>query len=115
MRFRFSISVMMAVVFLAGIVFAESAYGGSSNLNFIIILTPSVPVLGLLCTAILGASLKRDEKRGFWLGFAVFGWAFFVVGWLGLFRLPVLAVLGRVPFGYIGGVIGRSFAAERLE
>ena len=48
------------------------------------------------------------------LGFAVFGWASVIAGWLTHdFPIGFFAVLGSIPFGYIGGTIGRKFAAER--
>ncbi len=114
MRLRFSTSVLMSIVCLAALVFAASSYSGSLDLDSLIALTASVPVLGLLCTAPLGACLKRGEKRGFWLGFAVFGWSSVIAGWLTHdFPIGFFAVVGSIPFGYIGGTIGRKFAAER--
>jgi hypothetical protein len=35
--------------------------------------------LGAICGATVGASLLRGSRRGAWLGFAVFGWAYFLM------------------------------------
>lgn len=35
--------------------------------------------LGLLCTAIVGAALAHGATRAAWLGFGVFGWAYFLL------------------------------------
>ncbi len=33
--------------------------------------------LGSICFATVGAVLRRGPARAFWMGFALFGWAFF--------------------------------------
>jgi hypothetical protein len=35
--------------------------------------------LGAICGATVGAILRRGPGRGAWLGFAVFGWAYFLM------------------------------------
>ena len=32
--------------------------------------------LGLLAVAVLGVVYRREERRAWWLGFALFGWGF---------------------------------------
>ncbi len=110
---RYSMTVSMAVLCLAGIVIAASADdNGSPDGGVTVLLTLCVVGLGLVCTAILKASLNR----GFWPGFAMFGLAFVLFGWVRLgFQGTILPLVGSLPFGYIGGVIGRAFGVERLE
>jgi hypothetical protein len=66
-------------------------------------------IVGMLCTSILGAFFRRGPDRAFWLGFAVFGWAYFVVALV--FSLRLFPIVGSLPFAYIGGSIAKAFAA----
>src|SRR5437868_3400563 len=34
--------------------------------------------LGALLSAILGVVFRRERRRGFWAGFALFGWTFYL-------------------------------------
>src|SRR5947209_18656592 len=63
MRFRFSLAVLISVVRLAALVFAASAYDGRDGLEVVIVVTPCLAALGLLCTAVLGACLGRGTRR----------------------------------------------------
>jgi hypothetical protein len=50
--------------------------------------------LGVLLTSILGAVYSRGLRRTFWLGFALFGWAYWVLifgPWFNTFTSPHLA------------------------
>ncbi|MCE9525640.1 MAG: hypothetical protein K8R36_06260, partial [Planctomycetales bacterium] len=35
--------------------------------------------LGMICLALAGAIIVRGESRPFWIGFAIFGWAYFLL------------------------------------
>ena len=51
-----------------------------------------VVTLGLLCASVLGAVLERPRGGVWWLGFAVFGWAYLLAG-----HAPGLANDARMP------------------
>jgi hypothetical protein len=51
-----------------------------------------IATLGLLCASVLGAVLERSRGGVWWLGFALFGWAYFVAG-----LIPGLADTARMP------------------
>ncbi len=55
-----------------------------------------VVTLGLLCASMLGAVLERSRGGAWWLGFALFGWAYFVAG-----LIPPLANPARVPSSWV--------------
>ncbi|QDV38247.1 hypothetical protein [Tautonia plasticadhaerens] len=117
MRFRFSIGGMMALVAYCAALFGAAAFlsgvdpvmmtlaGGLMSLE-----------LALLCSALLGVAYCRGARRGFWAGFAVFGWALALFG-IVAFRgeLGALAVFGVLPFSYIGGLVGRGFAERAAK
>jgi hypothetical protein len=107
---RFSIRGMLAVVLLAGIVLAgvrDHPDPFSAALGSAFALT----VFGVLCTSILGVLFKQGRQRAFWTGFAVFGWAFSVLG-LAIQIRPPAFILAILPFAYLGGLIARGFAAR---
>ena len=51
--------------------------------------------LGLLCASVLGAVLERSRGGVWWLGFALFGWAYFVAG-----LIPGLDGTAKIPSGH---------------
>ena len=74
-RFRFSITSFLIVVTL--LAFGMSAYVSQKewlgNLTYTLF-------LGLACLAVAGAILLRGSQQRFWLGFAIFGWCYWFVG-----------------------------------
>lgn len=74
-RFRFSITSFLIVVTL--LAFGMSAYVSQTewmgNLTYTLF-------LGLACLATAGAVLVRGSQQRFWLGFALFGWCYWFVG-----------------------------------
>jgi hypothetical protein len=75
MRFRFSIATMMAAILVIGLSFAALRIN-SALCGGIILLT----TLALLCSAILMSFAESGQSRLAWIGCAVFGWPFFIVG-----------------------------------
>jgi hypothetical protein len=74
MRLRISIRGLIALVLLVG--FALAALRGAS-LGWA---TASILMALLaLCTATLGSLTRSGPRRAPWLGFAVFGWAYFLL------------------------------------
>jgi hypothetical protein len=45
------------------------------------VVTLGAAILGLLCTSIPAICIRRGPARAFWIGFASFGWAFFLFGY----------------------------------
>ena len=74
MRLRFSIMGLMALVLTVAIGFA--ALRNPSELWASALFTLAV---GLLCVAVLGVAFRHGHKRQFWMGFAVFGWAYLIL------------------------------------
>ena len=73
-RFRFSITSFFVVVTLVALGMAalvsQSRLGGSLAYTVF---------LAVLCLALAGAILRPLPARAFWLGFAVFGWTYWLV------------------------------------
>jgi hypothetical protein len=115
-RLRFPLSGLMAAILLVGVIFAAAILAGPRYLEELAALAFSVVVLASLCTAILGVVLLRWQRQVFWIGYAVFGWALFL---LCFFIQPARSYsfifVGTPPFGYIGGLIARGFAARGDE
>jgi hypothetical protein len=78
MRPRFSLGDTMAVVVLTGLSLTV-LYGNGGGLRAFGVIASTMLIVGMLFTSILGAVLRRVPDRALWLGFAVFGWVFFVV------------------------------------
>ena len=77
-RFRFHIGSLLILVLLLGVGFA--ALREANDLWDGIVLTAALCVL---LVSVLYAIHRRDERRAFWLGFALVGW-----GYLGLIAIP---------------------------
>lgn len=74
-RFTFSITSFLIVVTLLALGF--SAYVSQSEWTADLTYTL---FLGLLCLATCGAWLVRGSQQRFWLGYAIFGWCYWFVG-----------------------------------
>jgi hypothetical protein len=74
-RWRFSISGLMAGVALAAV--GLWAFRTGTEAAFRIFYTVMV---GVLLVATLAAWLGPERRRGFWIGFALFGWASLLLG-----------------------------------
>lgn len=110
---------LIGVVALAAILFGVVAHAPDALL-LLLLMAEILVSLGLLATAILGIIYRRGEKRAFWVGFSLFGMPCFL--WiliLLVFWFPgprdaeiLLTMLLGVPvYAWIGGSIGRRFAA----
>src|SRR4051812_16073568 len=113
-RPRFSIAALLLVVIAAGV--AVAALRASTDAWDGGVL--GVPLLALL-TSVLLAGHRRGRRRAFWLGFALFGWAYLVMSLVPPIeaRLPTTRGLGLldslgpgrtitmsfVPYGTVGG------------
>jgi hypothetical protein len=108
----------MAVTVLAALSLAVPA-ASAEGLLVSVVIASTMLIVGMLCTAILGAVFRRGPDRAFWLGFAVFGWVFFALALVfTLAQHRLFAIVGSLPFAYIGGSVARRFAAAeggRLE
>lgn len=74
-RFTFSITSFLIVVTLLALGF--SAYVSQSEWTADLTYTL---FLGLLCLATCGAALVRGSQQRFWLGYAIFGWCYWSMG-----------------------------------
>jgi hypothetical protein len=59
--------------------------------------------LTVLLTAILGLLLRRGDQRAYWVGFALFGWAYLIPSlfWLGDFNSTPISISHVVSFPLI--------------
>jgi hypothetical protein len=112
MRLRFSIGGLMALIAYFAALFAGTVVWGDP-MTMVGLGLMSVE-LGVLCSAVLGVAYSRGSRRGFWAGFALFGWALAIVGFWESQSLGPLALYGVLPFAYLGGLAGQGFA-ERSE
>src|SRR4051812_16850665 len=88
---RFSIAGLMVVVLICGVGVAALVNASEMWAGVMTCAT-----LLLLQVAILGAAFRREKKRAFWVGFAVFGWGYllFSQNWVpDAFRLPTTRLL----------------------
>ena len=70
-KLRFNIGSLLVIIFILGVGFAalrESSDLWESGLFFL--------MLGVLLISILLAVHRRESRRAFWIGFAVFGWTY---------------------------------------
>src|SRR5262245_29660917 len=82
-RFRFSIATLTTFVGIAAIGFAAihvASPGWAGGLF-------SLTVMAML-TSILGIVFRRDIKRVFWIGFALFGWTHLILAFAPWFSIP---------------------------
>ncbi len=70
-RFRFSLLHFLMVITLLAVGFGAIASGSRLAASGAYTL-----FLGLICLALAGAVIVRGEARPFWIGFAIFGWAY---------------------------------------
>jgi hypothetical protein len=73
-RYRFTLAALMAAVALIAVGVAALRSPTAIWASLVILL-----VLGAICGATVGAILRCGPDRGAWLGFAVFGWAYFLL------------------------------------
>jgi hypothetical protein len=73
-RFRFSVRGLMMLIVFLGSAFAglRSPTPFWANIWFSLVLT-------VLVLAVPAAVYRRGERRAFWVGFATFGWVYFVL------------------------------------
>ncbi|MBX6316320.1 MAG: hypothetical protein IRY99_25925 [Isosphaeraceae bacterium] len=68
---RSSIATLMGVVLVCGVAVAALRDASDVWAGILLLLT-----LGWLGTAILGAFYRREGRRAWWVGFALFGWGY---------------------------------------
>lgn len=68
---RYSIAALMLVILVSAVAIAALKQASDTWAGILLILT-----LLLLGTAVFGATYRRERRRAFWLGFAVFGWGY---------------------------------------
>lgn len=73
-RFRFSLLHFLVVITLLAVGLGAFASGSRLAASGIYTL-----FLGMLCLALAGAIIVRGDARPFWIGFAIFGWAYFLL------------------------------------
>ncbi|MFN0020449.1 MAG: hypothetical protein ACKVP0_19505 [Pirellulaceae bacterium] len=73
-RFRFSLLHFLIVITFLAVGLGALASGSRLASSGVYTL-----YLGLICLALTGAIIVRGESRPFWIGFAVFGWAYFLL------------------------------------
>jgi hypothetical protein len=73
-RYRFTLAALMGAVALVAVGVAALRSPTALWASLVILLA-----LGAICGATVGAILRRGPARGAWLGFAVFGWAYFLL------------------------------------
>jgi hypothetical protein len=92
---RFSIALLMAVVLVCGVAVAALRDASDAWAGALLLLT-----LFLLGSSLLGILHRRDGKRAFWQGFALFGWGYLVLAQAPWFaeqvtpKLPTTQLLG---------------------
>ncbi len=74
-RPRFSIAALMGIVVVCAVGIAALRYASELWENILFTLT-----LGLLAFALLGAIYRRGPRRAFWVGFALIGWGYLLLG-----------------------------------
>ena len=72
-RFRFHLGTLVILVLLLGIGFAALRESNDTWDSSIFSIT-----LGVLLISILLAIHRTEKSRAFWLGFALFGWIYYV-------------------------------------
>jgi len=70
-RFRFSLLHFLIVITLLAVGLGALASGSRLASSGVYTL-----FLGMICLALAGAIIVRGDARPFWIGFAVFGWAY---------------------------------------
>jgi hypothetical protein len=73
-RPRISVAGLMLLILALGVGFVALRLASAAWAGVILFLT-----LGTLLTAVVGAIYRRQARRAFWLGFALFGWAYMIV------------------------------------
>jgi hypothetical protein len=96
---RFSIRTLLALILFIGVSIA-ALRGATAVWASVMILA----ALGAICGATVGAALIRGSARAAWLGFAVFGWAYFLLclsPWGGEYGLGPARFLTRAANGLL--------------
>ena len=98
-RPRFSIRALLALILFIGVGIA-ALRGATAIWASVMILA----ALGAVCAATVGAALIQGAARPAWLGFAVFGWAYFLLclsPWGGEYGLGPARFLTRAANGLL--------------
>jgi len=73
--FRFRFSLLHFLIFITFLAVGLGALASGSRLASSGVYTL---FLGMICLALAGAIIVRGDARPFWIGFAIFGWAYFL-------------------------------------
>src|SRR5690348_5857724 len=79
-RLRFSVSGMMALLLGFALFLASVRYPSGTAAAGLLLAT-----LAILTFAILAVIYRAEDRRAFWLGFALFGWGYMGLAWEPLF------------------------------
>ena len=110
-RPRFSLGTLLLMVLFAGVAFA--ALKSPSDTWASALFTAAVAVL---LVAVLLAVHRRDRGRAYWLGFALFGWVYFILS-LVPETAPRLATTGLLDalFARVHGHTGEVVSVDFLR
>jgi hypothetical protein len=99
-KLRFNIASLLLVVLVAGVGFAALRESNEIWASGVFTIT-----LGVLLISIVLATHRREKRRAFWLGFAVFG-----AGYLALSLIPSIEsrLLTRKALDYLDSKVSRS-------
>jgi len=110
-RPRISVAALMVLVAGIAIDFAAFLYP-----SLFWSLAAGGAFLAFLCTAILGVIHRRGRDQSFWVGNALFGWAYLIVtlivGIFDRYRVIEYSAVGLI-FAYIGSLLSLRFHDER--
>src|SRR3954447_14795113 len=90
LRPRLSLQVMMACILVLALAIAALRSPSDSWVGVMYSMPPA-----LLMTAVLGVVYRRGSRRAFWLGFALFGWAYWLLSfgpWFDTWAAPHLVL-----------------------
>jgi hypothetical protein len=71
--FRFSVRALLIAVAVIGLALAALLFASP-----LIVAAGNTLICGLLLTSLLAAGYRTGPSRAFWLGFALFGWSYFL-------------------------------------
>ena len=95
-RFQFSLAVAFGATTIASITIAALCRGDWFWARVMFSVT-----LGLFLAAILGALYRTGVNRAFWIGFAVFGWAYILLAFVPSLRVAGHHLLGSEVNSYL--------------
>jgi hypothetical protein len=89
--FRFPIAALMAAVLIVALGLAALRNSSATWAGVMLLLT-----CGVLCLAVVGVVCGGDARRAWWLGFALFGWAYLLLAFWSTVELPTMVLLDMI-------------------